>query len=154
MPSKGDEGPHLRVRTIERVAIIHFEGAEILFEEQPLQAVREQLNRLIEEGHTRLVLNFEGVRYMSSNMLGILASLQKKNVPARDRIQTSPTTHRRDRTLTSWPCSGKDAVTPAIMPPRTCRVRTPIIPPCIGWLVGFDRKSTSLGGTDQGRGEF
>jgi anti-sigma B factor antagonist len=87
MPSKADGRPHLCMRTIERVAIIRFEGAEILFEEEALRAVREQLDRLIEEGHTRLVLNFEGVRYMSSNMLGILASLQRKNVPARGRFQ-------------------------------------------------------------------
>ena len=87
MPSKADGRPHRCVRTIERVAIIRFEGAEILFEEEALSAVREQLKRLIEEGHTRLVLNFEGVRYMSSNILGILVSLQRKDVPVRVRLQ-------------------------------------------------------------------
>jgi anti-anti-sigma factor len=72
---------------IERVAIIRFEGVEILFEEAALQAVGEQLNRLIVEGHTRLVLNFEGVRYLSSHLLGILARLQTKDGPARGYLQ-------------------------------------------------------------------
>jgi anti-anti-sigma factor len=78
------------VRTlIERVAIIRFEfeGAEVLYEEAALRAVGEQLNRLIAEGHTRLVLNFEGVQLLSSHLLSILARLQTKPGPARGGVQ-------------------------------------------------------------------
>ena len=86
-PAQADAPPRLRVRTIERTAIIRFEGAEILFEESALRAVSDQLHRLVEEGHTRLLVNFGGVRYMSSDVLAILAGLRKKIDPARGRIQ-------------------------------------------------------------------
>ena len=86
-PAQGDAPPRLRVRTIERAAILRFEGAEILFEESAVRAVSEQLNRLVDEGHTRLVVNFGGVRYLSSDVLGILAAVHKKIERARGRIQ-------------------------------------------------------------------
>jgi anti-anti-sigma factor len=82
-----DAPPRLRVRTIERAAILRFDGAEILFEESAVRAVSEQLNRLVEEGHTRLLVNFGGVRYLSSDVLGILAAVHKRIDPARGRIQ-------------------------------------------------------------------
>ena len=85
-PAQAD-APRLRVRTIERAAILRFEGAEILFEESAVRAVSEQLNRLVEEGHIRLLVNFGGVRYLSSDVLGILATVHKKIDPARGRIQ-------------------------------------------------------------------
>jgi hypothetical protein len=56
---------HLRVGTIERTVVVRFENAEILFEERAVQTVGGELHRLIEEGgHTRLVVNFAGVRYV------------------------------------------------------------------------------------------
>jgi anti-anti-sigma factor len=68
-------------------AILRFEGAEILFEESAVRAVSEQLNSLVEEGYIRLLVNFGGVRYMSSDVLGILAAVHNKIDPARGRIQ-------------------------------------------------------------------
>jgi anti-anti-sigma factor len=76
------------VRTIERTAIVRFEDAEILFEESAVHSIGVQLRRLIEDnGQTRLLLNFGGVRYLSSDVLAILAHLQQKMDPARGRIQ-------------------------------------------------------------------
>jgi anti-anti-sigma factor len=67
--------------------MVRFEDAEILFEERAVHAVRRQLRRLIEEeGHTRLVVNFAGVRYLSCEVLGILAGLQRRLDPVRGRI--------------------------------------------------------------------
>jgi anti-anti-sigma factor len=87
-PLKGDGRPRLRVRTIERTALVRFEDAEILFEEEAIRAVGDQLHRLIAEGgHTRLVLNFGGVRYVSSDLLGILVGLRRKLDPAGGRIR-------------------------------------------------------------------
>jgi anti-anti-sigma regulatory factor len=64
------------VRTAERTAVVRFEDAEILFEEGAVHTVGRELHRLIEEeGHTRLVVNLTGVRYLSSEVLGILAGL-------------------------------------------------------------------------------
>jgi anti-anti-sigma factor len=65
------------------MALVRFVDAEILFEEAAVRALGEQLDRLIEgEGHTRLVLNFRGVRYLSCAVLGIMAGLQKKVDPS------------------------------------------------------------------------
>jgi anti-anti-sigma factor len=58
-----------------------------LFEESTVHVVGQQLRRVIEEGHTRLVVNFGGVRYLSSEVLGIPAGLHKKVEQARRRIQ-------------------------------------------------------------------
>jgi anti-anti-sigma factor len=80
-------GPRLRVRTIERTAIVRFEDAEVLFEESVVHVVGQQFHRLLEEGHTRLVVNFGGVRYLSSEVLGILAGLQREVEQTRGRIQ-------------------------------------------------------------------
>jgi anti-sigma B factor antagonist len=79
--------PSLRVRIVERTVVVRFEDAEILFDEGAVHTVRRGLHRLIEEeGHTRLVLNFAGVRYLSSEVLGILASLQTRVDPFRGSI--------------------------------------------------------------------
>jgi anti-anti-sigma factor len=75
------------VRNVERTVVVRFEDAEILFEEGAVHTVGRELNRLIEEeGHTRLVVNFAGVRYLSSEVLGILAGLQRKVDPVRGSI--------------------------------------------------------------------
>src|SRR5437016_2890909 len=72
-PEESAGRPRLRVRTIERTALVRFEDAAILFEESAVQAVSQQLHRLIqEEGHTRLLVNFAGVRHLSSDVLAIL----------------------------------------------------------------------------------
>jgi anti-anti-sigma factor len=79
--------PSLRARTVERTVVVRFEDAEILFEEGAVHAVGRELHRLIEEeGHTRLVVDFAGVRYLSSEVLAILAGLQRKVDPVRGRI--------------------------------------------------------------------
>src|SRR5262245_34599818 len=59
VPSKTGGPPRVRVRTIERTAIVRFEDAEIVFDESDVGTIGEQLNRVIvDEGHTRLLLNF------------------------------------------------------------------------------------------------
>ena len=78
--------PNLRVRTVERTAVVRFEDAEILFEEHAVHTVGRELHRLIEEGHTRLVVNFAGVCYLSSDVLAILAGLQRQVDPVRGSI--------------------------------------------------------------------
>src|SRR6516164_9646246 len=79
--------PSLRVRAVERTVIVRFEDAEILFEEGAVHTVGRELHRLIEdEGHTRLVVNFAGIRYLSTEVLAILAGLQRKVDPVRGSI--------------------------------------------------------------------
>jgi anti-anti-sigma factor len=88
LPAEPDGRPGLRIRIIERTAIVHFLDSEILFEEAVVQAIGDQLDRLLEEGYTRLLLNFGGVRYLSCALLGRIAELQRKRVdPVRGHIQ-------------------------------------------------------------------
>jgi anti-anti-sigma factor len=75
------------VWTSERTAVVRFEDAETLFGEGAVHAVGRQLHRLIEdERHTRLVVNFAGVGYLSSDVLAILAGLQRQVDPVRGSI--------------------------------------------------------------------
>jgi anti-sigma B factor antagonist len=73
-----ERGPRLRVRTIERTALVRFDAAAMLVTESDVRAVGEQLDRLVEEGHTRLLLNLSGVRYLSSDVLAVLVRRQER----------------------------------------------------------------------------
>ena len=80
--------PRLRVRVFERTALIRFEDAELLFDEAIVRELGEQLDRQIQSDvHSRLVVNFGGVRYLSSDVLGKLAWLAKRADAAHGRIQ-------------------------------------------------------------------
>jgi anti-sigma B factor antagonist len=80
--------PRVLVRHIERTALVWFVNAEVLFEESAVRTVGDQLDRLVsEDGHTRLLLDLRGVRYVSGAMLGRLAALQQKLSRARGRIR-------------------------------------------------------------------
>jgi anti-sigma B factor antagonist len=82
-----DGRPRLHVRRIERTALIRFEDAEFLFDEEVIRSLGEQLDRLIkDERHSHLIVNLGGVRYLSSAMLGKLAWLAKQIEPGRGQI--------------------------------------------------------------------
>ena len=83
-----DDGtpPRLQVQFIERTAIVRFVDSEILFEEAGVRAISQQLHHLLEEGHTRLLLNLEGIRYMSAGMLATLVGLQQRVERAQGRL--------------------------------------------------------------------
>ena len=53
---------------------------------QPCDAVGQQLHHLLEEGHTRLLLNLEGNRYMSASILATLVGLQQRAERAQGRV--------------------------------------------------------------------
>lgn len=70
--------PRLGVRVVDGRSVVDIANAEILFEGGAIRALGEQLHRLMEGGHTRLLLNFGGVRHMSSDVLGVLAGLHRR----------------------------------------------------------------------------
>jgi anti-anti-sigma factor len=77
-----------RVWTIDHTAIVQFSAGEPALDEGDIQALCDQLERLIEQGHTRLVLNFNGLKYLPGALLGRLAGLQKRRLDlVRGRIQ-------------------------------------------------------------------
>ena len=80
--------PRLRVRVIERTALIRLEDADFLFDEEVIQQLGQQLERLIkDDGHSRLLINLGGVRYLSSSMLAQLAWLGKRAQSIGGQIQ-------------------------------------------------------------------
>jgi len=75
--------PALRVRAVDGTAVVDIINAETLYAEEDISHLSNQLLRLAEDGHTRLVLNFRKVHTMSSNVLGMLAALHR-------RLENSP----------------------------------------------------------------
>jgi hypothetical protein len=85
---EADGRQRLHVRTVDRTAIVHFIDAEPCFEEAVVRSICDQLDGLIEQGYTRLLLNFDGARSLPGELLGRLAELQKKKLDlVRGRIQ-------------------------------------------------------------------
>jgi anti-anti-sigma factor len=87
-PPKLDGRPRFHVQIIERTAVIRFENAEFLFDEELVRALGTQLNHLVrDERHPRLLVNLGGVLHLSSAVLGKLAWLEKQVKPMRGQIQ-------------------------------------------------------------------
>lgn len=101
---KEDGRQRLQVTTIDRTAIIHFLDPELFFEEATVRSICDQLDRLIAQGYTRLLLNFGGTKNLSGDLLGRLAELQTRKLdlvrgriqlcgldsPSRDVLRTTP----------------------------------------------------------------
>ena len=69
---------HLRLDLIDGVAVVSFVDTKIVSEES-IQEVGDQLYSLVgDEGHTKILLNFGNVQYLSSAALGKLINLKKK----------------------------------------------------------------------------
>jgi anti-sigma B factor antagonist len=68
-----------RLQVIERIAIVRFADSELLVGETIARELARQLKHFVEaEGHSRLLLNLSGVRYLSSEMLAALVSFQQR----------------------------------------------------------------------------
>ncbi len=69
----------LVVQNIGGVVIASFSGASIL-DAQAIEAIGEQLYELVDEqAQRKILLDFSHVRFLSSSLLGVLISLQKKS---------------------------------------------------------------------------
>jgi anti-sigma B factor antagonist len=76
----------LEVEMLGDVTIVNFLDKRIL-DEQSVQAIGEQLFSLVDElGRKKLLLNFGNVEYLSSPVLGIIATLNKKVKAAGGRL--------------------------------------------------------------------
>jgi anti-sigma B factor antagonist len=74
------QGPRqrLQLETIDDVVVVSFTDSKIVSDEV-IQEVGEQLYSLVDDqGHSRLLLNFSNVMYLSSAALGKLIQLKKK----------------------------------------------------------------------------
>ena len=69
----------MRLRVIPRTVIIRLEDAEFLIDERFIRELGQHLERLIkDDGHSRLLIDPGGVRYVSSTMLAQLAWLARR----------------------------------------------------------------------------
>ena len=81
-----DGRPRLAVRSLDGLAVVDFVNAEVLFDGGTIRELGTQLHRLIEEGHTRLLLNLGGIRLMSGGMLATLVGLHRRAERAQGRL--------------------------------------------------------------------
>jgi anti-anti-sigma factor len=70
--------PTIRVSTVEGSTVVEFKNAEFLFAEEDIAELAGPLRRLVDAGHTQLVLDLSGVRSMSSDVLAMVADLQRR----------------------------------------------------------------------------
>jgi anti-sigma B factor antagonist len=78
--------PRLKVEYIADVAVIKFLDRRIL-DDPTIQAIADQLFGLVDnENQRKLLLNFEGVDYMSSAALGKLINLHKKLTALKGKV--------------------------------------------------------------------
>jgi anti-sigma B factor antagonist len=81
------ERPLPHVRVVDRTAIVRLGDGQMLFEEPTVEALNRLFRRLIDEGLTRLVVDFTGVPYVSGAVLGLLAEIQHELAPVGGRIR-------------------------------------------------------------------
>lgn len=69
---------HFTVQNVEKFAVIEFKTSSLM-DQIVLEEIAKELYRLIdEEDRRRIVLDFERVEYISSQMIGIILTMQKK----------------------------------------------------------------------------
>ena len=78
--------PALRARAVDGTVHVEIINAETLYAEEDISHLADQLDRLAEGGHTRLVLSFREVHAMSSDVLGMLAALHRRLGSSRRRL--------------------------------------------------------------------
>jgi anti-anti-sigma factor len=81
-----DKSPCLRVRTTDGQTVVDILNAETLFDWGVIENLGVQLRRLVEGGHSRLLLNLGKIKYMSSDVLGTLAMLHRQMGRANGRL--------------------------------------------------------------------
>ena len=81
-----DDWPRLSLRHADGLSVVEITHPQCLFDWRVVEEISAQLHRLVEDGHTRLVLNLGGVRFMSSDVLAVLAMLQRRTERANGRL--------------------------------------------------------------------
>lgn len=86
--SAAESPKHIQVETVEGVAVVSLTNAEILFEQEVIQEVGDELYGLVDQqGCTRLLLDLGNVKYMASSMLGKMIGLKRKIEQAGGRLR-------------------------------------------------------------------
>jgi anti-anti-sigma factor len=78
--------PGLRVQLVDGFTLVDFVGAEIIYAEDSVRELGEQLYELVDEGNSRILLNFAGVQHISCAFLGKLVGLLYRARRANGRL--------------------------------------------------------------------
>jgi anti-sigma B factor antagonist len=70
--------PDVHVRAVGKLMLVEFVNPHVLFEDEAVQELGRHLERLVGQGNVRLVLDLSTVRYASSAVVGLVASLYRK----------------------------------------------------------------------------
>jgi len=85
MPQESPQ--QLNVRYVGGVTIVSF-ATSYLQSEDAIEKVGNQLSELAgEQGYTKILLSFDGVRFVSSSMLAQVVKLHKKLAKAKGRLR-------------------------------------------------------------------
>jgi anti-anti-sigma factor len=79
---------HITIFESAGLAVVEFVNSQLMFTGEMVQEVGDELSRVITElGHTKIVLDFRNVQYLSSTMLAKLAKLQKQVEQAKGQLR-------------------------------------------------------------------
>jgi len=79
---------HLKVKIVDGVAVVDFVDSGLMFESALIDDIGQELQSLLSDlHHTRILLDFTHVQYLSSTMLGQLAKLAKDVKAARGQLK-------------------------------------------------------------------
>ena len=82
------EKPSLKVTQEDGITIISFTSQTLSFDEAEVEEISDQFGKAIEAStNHKFVINFEGVEYMSSNILGMLVSSLLKIIKRGGRMR-------------------------------------------------------------------
>jgi anti-sigma B factor antagonist len=78
---------HLGVKEVGEVAVVDFINSQLMYGTSEIEEIGGELNRLIsDDGHTKVVLDFSNVQYVSSTMLAKLVSVERHLEIAKGRL--------------------------------------------------------------------
>ena len=79
---------HLSVKDVNGIAVVDFVNSQLMFATSVVQEIGEELDSLVtNRGHTKIVLDFAHVQYVSSSMLAQLARLQRTVEQAKGQLR-------------------------------------------------------------------
>ena len=81
-----EKRPLLKLRVVGGLSVVDIVNAQYLVDHDVIRALSLQLHSLIEEGHTRMLINFCEVQCISCGVLGMLAALHKRLEEAQARL--------------------------------------------------------------------
>jgi anti-anti-sigma factor len=80
-------GPRLRIEVFDNATVASFVDERIV-DDVVIHAVGEQLNNLVDrDGHNRLLLNFSNVKFMASQVIAKLFTLNKKVQQSKGKLK-------------------------------------------------------------------